>query len=171
MLCYNFGMQKIDSSIGAAFARGLGAGFAGKSTYQKITRGKFPVESSSFDEEDNSYIDQWMPKRLGGGQEILKVGSARYTRVYAGGTVEKTELEKIGVSESDVITVLKESLVAAGPKTRFDKEYQKKDGDWKYVYTPNELDTIVGLISGKEVISYKNTPVFVHYFIISRVSE
>lgn len=163
-------MKKIDPKISDAFAKGL-AVFSGKSTYGKITRGKFAMVSSSIDDGDISYIDQWFPGHLGGGQEILEVGGQRYTRVYAGGTVDDAILTPLGITKDDVMGCLKNSLLEAGEKTRFGQPYVKEDGKWKYMYTPGDPDETTGMITGKEVISYKNTPVFVHFFIISRVSE
>jgi len=156
-------MKIIDPSISQAFAKGL-AVFSGKTQFQKIQRGKFAMVSSEINDADVSYIDQWFAGHLGGGQEIVEIGGDRYTRVYAGGTVTET-------NKDDVMAFLKKSLLAAGAKTRFDKEYLHIDGEWIYQYSPKELDEITGMITGKEIITYKNTPVFVHYFIISRVLE
>lgn len=165
------GMTKIDPKVSHALAKGLTAGFAGKSTFEKIARGKFPMVSSSYTDDGLSYIDQWFPGHMGGGQEILEVDGKRYTRVYAGGTVEDSVLSPLGILKTDVMECLKKTLLAAAEKTRFDEPYQREDGAWKYEYTPAEPDETTGMISGKEIISYKNTPVFVHLFIISSVTE
>lgn len=157
------------NTVKIALAKGLTAGFAGKSTYTKVKRGKFAVESSSFDEDGISYIDQWMPSRLGGGQEIVEVDGMRYTRVYAGGAVEKTKLASLGITEADVMDCLKTSLLVAKEKTRFDALYTRREGKWTYTYTPGVKDKIVGIITGKETISYNNVPVFVHFLLISPV--
>ena len=162
-------MKKIDSKISDAFAKGL-AVFSGKSDYGKVTRGKFTLVSSAIDDGDMSYIDQWFPGNLGGGQEILEVGGQRYTRVYAGGTVEDSILSSLGITKDDVMEFLKNTLLEAGGKTRFDLPYEKVDGDWRYTYEPGDRDAITGMILGKELIRYKRTEVFVHYFIISRVT-
>ena len=74
-------------------------------------------------------------------------------------------------NKDDVMAFLKQSLLEAGGNTRFDKAFSKVDGEWKYNYEPKEFDEVTGMITGKEVITYKTTPVFVHFFIISRVSE
>jgi hypothetical protein len=47
----------------------------------------------------------------------------------------------------------------------------RDDGDWNYTYTPAGIEETTGMITGKEVITYKTTPVFVHFFIISPVVE
>lgn len=164
-------MNRIDSKIGDAFAKGL-AVFSGKSNYGKVTRGKFTMASSVVEDAGVYYIDQWFPGHLGGGQEIVEVDGEKYTRVYAGGTVDDAILAPLGITKDDqVMGYLKKFLLAAGGKTRFDKPCEQIGGEWKYAYTPAEPDEIVGMITGREVITYKNTPVFVHYFIISRVSE
>lgn len=164
-------MKGMESKISAALAKGLTAGFAGKSTFEKIVRGKFPMVSSSYCEDGISYMDQWFPGHMGGGQEILEVDGKRYTRVYAGGTVADTVLSPLGISKSDVMECLKKTLLTAADKTRFSDPYRIEDGEWKYQYTPGEPDETTGMITGKEIISYKNTPVFVHLFIISSVTE
>lgn len=166
-----WGMKRMESKVSQALAKGLTAGFAGKSTFEKIVRGKFPMVSSSYAEEGISYIDQWFPGHMGGGQEILEVEGKRYTRVYAGGTVADSVLSPLGISKADVMECLKKTLLAAGEKTRFDEQYLREDGAWKYQYTPADPDETTGMISGKEIISYKNTPVFVHLFIISSLTE
>lgn len=163
-------MKKIDPKISEAFAKGL-AVFSGKSKFGKITRGKFGMVSSEINDADVLYIDQWFPGHLGGGQEIVEVGGQRYTRVYAGGTVDDAILTSLGVTKDDVMTRLKNSLLEAGGKTRFDQPFVRIENDWKYQYKPGEYDEATGMITGKEVITYKNSPIFVHFFIISRVSE
>lgn len=164
-------MKEIKVQVSRALAKGLNAGFAGKSTFEKIVRGKFAMVSSTIDDGDVSYIDQWFPGHMGGGQEILEVGGDRYTRVYAGGTVEDGVLSPLGISKTDVMGCLKKTLLAAEDKTRFNEIYQVDDNEWKYQYTPAETDETTGMITGKEIIFYKNTPVFVHFFIISPVIE
>lgn len=161
----------MESKVSQALAKGLTAGFAGKSTFEKIVRGKFAMVSSTVNDDGVSYIDQWFPGHMGGGQEILEVEGIRYTRVYAGGTVEDSVLSPLGISKTDVMGCLKKTLLEAAEKTRFDQLYLQEDGGWKYEYTPADSDETTGMISGKEIISYKNTPVFVHIFIISSVIE
>ena len=163
-------MKRIDANIGAAFAKGL-AVFSGKSTFENIRRGKFAMVSSVIDDGTVYYIDQWFPGHMGGGQEILEVDGAQYTRVYAGGTVDDGILMGLGISKNDVMGCLKNSLLEAAGKTRFDAPYARQDGDWSYQYTPAEVEPTTGMMTGKEVITYKGTPVFVHFFIISPVIE
>jgi hypothetical protein len=162
-------MKKIDAKISEKFAKGL-AVFTGKSAFTKITRGKFEMVSSVIDDGDVYYIDQWFPGHLGGGQELLEVGGEKYTRVYAGGTVEDTILSGLGITKDDVMACLKNTLLAASGKTRFNEAYKNQDGEWNYTYTPGEPDEVTGMITGKEVITYKTAPVFVHYFIISHIT-
>lgn len=161
-------MKRIDSAISAAFAKGL-AVFSGKSKFENIARGKFAMVSSVIDEGDVYYIDQWFPGHMGGGQEILETGDKRYTRVYAGGTVRDGILAPLGITKDDVMGFLKQSLLEAGGNTRFDAAYARKDGEWNYQYVPGDIEQTTGMITGEEAVSYKNTPVFVHFFIISHV--
>jgi|SRR3989344_4026850 len=159
-------MKSIKSKISQAFAKGLSAGFAGKSAFEKIVRGKFAMVSSTFTQGDVFYIDQWLPGFMGGGQEILEVGGRRFTRVYAGGTVEDSVLTPLGITKTDVMGYLKKTILAAAEKIRFDQPYLKEDGEWKYQYAPGDIEETTGMITGKEIISYKNAPVFVHLFIV-----
>jgi hypothetical protein len=163
-------MNKIDPKISDTFAKGL-AVFSGKSKYGKILRGKFTMAESVVEDADTYYIDEWFPGHFGGGQEVLEVGGQRYTRVYAGGTVEDSIIAPLGITKDDVMGSLKNFLMEAGGRTRFDLRYQKDSLDWRYRYVPGEQDETSGMITGKEVITFKHTPVFTHFFIISRVWE
>src|SRR5258706_3482526 len=158
------------NTVSKAFAKGL-AVFSGKSTFEKITRGKFAMVSSAIDDREVSYIDQWFPGHLGGGQEILETGGKRFTRVYAGGTVDDAKLSSLGITKYDVMACLKKSLLTAQEKTRFDGSFALDDGKWVYRYTPGEKDEITGVITGKEAILYETVPVFIHFFLISFVIE
>jgi len=164
-------MKRMESKVSQALAKGLTAGFAGKSTFEKIVRGKFAMVSSTVNDDGVSYIDQWFPGHMGGGQEILEVEGIRYTRVYAGGTVDDAILSPLGITKDDVMGCLKRTLLSAGGKTRFDKIFVLEENMWSYHYNPAEPDETTGMITGKEIISYKNTSVFVHFFIISPVIE
>jgi hypothetical protein len=159
-------MKQIKQIVKYAFAKGLTATFAGKSNFEKITRGSFPMISSV--PPDMSYIDQWLPDQSGGGQEILEVDGIRYTRVYAGGTVEEKILLTLGISKSDVMVFLTKVLTSSALKTRLDESFHLEDGEWSYSYDTTVED--LAMITGKEVISYKNTQVFVHLFIICIVT-
>lgn len=157
------------NTISDAFTKGL-AVFSGKSTFEKIVRGKFAMVSSTIDDGNVYYIDQWFPGHLGGGQEILEVNGQRYTRVYVGGTIADEKLQPLGITKDDVMACLKKSLLIAGAATRFDEAFTLTEGKWKYMYTPGEVDEVVGVMMGKEIITYDGTPVFVHFFLISSVT-
>lgn len=153
-----------------AFAKGLLAGFAGNTTFKKIQRGEFSMLSSTYKKDGVFYIDQWFPGHLGGGQEILEVDRKRFTRVYAGGTLEDKALSHLGITKDDVMAFLKKSLQALGVKTRFDEPADLKDGDWTYQYVVIDRDEVTGVVTGKETIVYMDKPVFVHLFVISSVT-
>ena len=153
-----------------AFAKGLLAGFAGKTTFEKVQRGKFAMVSSGYEADGVSYIDQWFPGHMGAGQEIVAVGDKHFTRVYAGGTVDDKELAPLGITKDDVMVFLKNSLQTLGAKTRFDEQGSFEDGQWTYSYAVIDRDATTGVVTGKEMISYKGTPVFIHLFLISSVA-
>lgn len=153
-------------------AQGLLAGFAGKSVFGTAVRGGFSLISSEVTFPDNTaqYIDQWIGRQSGGGQEIAKVGNETITRVYAGGTVSLEVLKPLGIQDSDIMAYLKEKLMALSGKTRLSTTVDPiVDGDWEYRYEIVQQIPDMSLTIGKETISYKHTAVFVHVFINSPV--
>ena len=80
-------------------------------------------------------------------------------------------LSTLGVTKDDVMAFLKKSLQTLGAKTRFDEPAHLEEGQWTYQYAVIDRDATTGLITSKETIAFKGTPVFVHLFIISRISE
>lgn len=153
-------------------AKGLLAGFAGKSVFGSAKRGGFSLTSSevSFPSENAQYIDQWIGKQSGGGQEIVQVGDKTATRVYAGGTVPHEVLSGLGIVEGDIMAYLKEKLTELSGVTRLTKAIEPiTDGDWRYVYDIVGEVSEIGLTIGKETIWYKETAVFTHVFLTTLV--
>jgi hypothetical protein len=98
-------------------AAGLSAGYAGKSGFERVRRGGFVGEQSFFtDGKGGIYVDQWFAHQRGGGQELAVLENGeKITRLYAGGTVGREELARIGITEGQLSAQLKKSLEEAGP--------------------------------------------------------
>lgn len=151
---------------------GLSSGYAGKN-WGKMIRDIFPGESSHFDSPDGGvYHDEWFVGRhLGGGQELVKIGEERFTRLYAGGTPDPEILEKLGISTKDVGDYLIKKVKELGNKTRlFIDCIPEPEGDWQYSYRVlrHNQDDIPVTVS-MEQIQYKRIPVHLHPFIISPI--
>jgi len=150
-----------------ALTKGLLAGNGGKTDFTKLIRGGFELSASHFDDGDIIYHDEWTRN---GGQEIVKVGEEIFTRVYAGGCLKKEELIKLGLEEKTVIEKLIGRIKESGDKTRlFENCIAKNKNDWDYEYKILDDDKDIGVITGKEIIRYKNIVVFVHVFVLSPV--
>lgn len=152
--------------------KGLLAGFAGTSTFGRAIRGEFTLTSSEvpFTEKGSLYIDQWIGKRSGGGQELAQCEDEQITRVYAGGTVSLEVLTALGIQDSDIMAYLKEKLMVLSGKTRLSTPVDPiVDGDWEYRYDVLYQMSEISLTIGKEIIMYKSTPVFIHIFLNSPV--
>lgn len=151
-------------------ANALKKSFGGQSTYSKVLRGKVTFESGHFEENGSVYHDEWTGVTLGGGQELVQVGEQKYTRVYAGGNLDYAQLEKLGTLEGEVIGYLKKVITTIGEQIRLDKDVTKQsEGDWAYEYKIFSKETAIPLIVGREAISFKNTEVFIHFFLLCPV--
>lgn len=160
----------LDQDIIDGFTKGLLSGYAGNTQLTSSQRASFPIMLSHLEENGYLYHDEWLKAHTGGGQELLKIHDKLYTRLYAGGTVTKSELENIGITEEDVIQFLIQTLTEVKHKTRlFDNCEPIENGDWKYHYQILQSETHIPLTIGKETIHYKNQVVFVHSFFICEV--
>lgn len=150
--------------------RGLNEGFAGGTEIQNVDRGGFKIKSSHFENIDGIYHDEWMADRTGGGQEIVTADGVVFTRVYAGGTINKESLIDLGISVDDIMATLKKNIIEAGEHTRLFTDYHPEvEGDWQYSYTILEKEAKIPLTLGKEVIKYQGVLVFIHDFLITPV--
>lgn len=151
-------------------SKGLQQGFAGGSIREGVSRSGFDLESSHFEDDGNVYHDEWKADRVGGGQELVKVGDKEYTRVYAGGTVSEEELQRLGITKKDVIGFLKRQILTHGNKIRLRTNFEsEQEGDWGYNYKVIDNEAGVPLTTGKERVYYKGQLVFVHNFLICPV--
>ncbi len=152
-------------------AQGLLATFAGTNEVSKVSRGAFAlVGTEATPASGTHYIDQWVVKRTGAGQEIAKEGEAITTRSYAGGVVADDVLSELGITGTDVIATLKSMLQRLGDKTRLLATVSPvANGDWQYRYTVTDTYPDVSLTIGVETITYKQKTVFVHAFLLADV--
>lgn len=154
-------------TISNALTKGLLAGYNFNSKFQNLKRGSFDLKSSHFEKNRIIYHDEWTGS---GGQEIVAINNQKCTRVYAGRVVDQEILDKLGISEKDVIVSLIKRIQELKDKTRLFENCQSETRDgWGYSYTILDHDKDVDVTTGKEVITYKNTPVFVHVFAISQI--
>lgn len=151
-------------------AKGLLATFAGSNAVKNVMRGTVHLTGTETTEDEATYIDQWLVKRTGAGQEIAVKGSDAVVRSYAGGIVPDSTLLPLGITAEQVIATLKSMLQTLRDKTRLTQTVSPvTDGDWEYRYTVTDRYNDVALTIGVETITYKGTVVFVHAFLLADV--
>ena len=94
------------------------AGYGGKTKFVSVHRGGFELKSSEFSENGIEYIDQWLAKDAGGGQELVRFDGEEFTRLYAGGIVKPERLAKLGITGKEIIEFLVKQISLLGEKTR-----------------------------------------------------
>ena len=151
----------------------LGIGFSGGygvSNYGRITRAGFELDSSDYSGQEGRYHDEWAAHKNGGGQELGETPDGeKATRVYAGGSLDKEALQKLGLTDDEVSTELKYFLKTLGAKTRLDEGIELEHGKYKYSYRIIKNVEEIPVIVGEEEIRYDQSLVFVHYLINSPV--
>lgn len=145
---------------------GLKSGFAGETQSLQVNRGSFVLKSSHLENSEGEYHDEWIADRVGGGQEIIKVGDSQFTRLYAGGTIAIEELSRLEITKKDVMKYLISQINKMGNKTRLFEDCVSQDGDWSYQYQLIDSEDDIPVFMGKETINYKDTKVFVHNFLL-----
>ena len=150
-------------------SNGLDVGFAGGSERKQINRGGFSFETSHLEDGDSRYHDEWLADRVGGGQEVIEVGDRKYTRLYAGGTIQLNELTKLGLTKKDVIKHLITKIQELGEKTRLLEDCEQLDREWGYRYGLLDKEESVPVFVGKETVEYKGVLVFVHDFLLCAI--
>lgn len=151
---------------------GLQKGFGGDTNMSEGQRGGFKVKVSHYEDPESGgvYHDEWLPGRLGGGQELVRVGEKLMTRLYGGGTLDSEKLEELKITEEDVMGFLIDQIRILGNSTRLHESCGPvMDGDWQYEYAVQEQLPEFSLTSAKESISYKGEVVFVHLFLLAEV--
>ena len=160
-------------SSDSVLAKGLQAGFATTGTVHHVARGSFALNSTdvSLSETGAAYSDQWMMKRVGGGQEIACSGTDVSTRVYAGGIIAPEKLSALRITEAQVLGYLKKYLSQYAGTTRLHEPVASvPDGDWHYRYTIMKDYPDIPLTIGIETIMYKGNEVFIHVFLVTPVA-
>ncbi len=153
--------------------RGLTAGYAGGSKPETVSRGPFTVKSShhSFPDHDAEYLDEWIFKRTGGGQEIARAGGDTVTRVFAGGVVSDDILSGLGITHEDVIGYFRTKLSEVSGHTRLHQAVvPEPDGNWQYRYDILRSYPALPMTVGLETVRYGETVVFVHVFLVTPVA-
>lgn len=167
--CYNLPMS--NKEIERGFTTGLLAGYAGKSEFTKAQRSTFPIKMSHVEAGGLIYDDQWLDAHTGGGQELLAIGDQKYTRLYAGGVISAKELEALGIKEEQVITFLIETIQELKTATRLFSDCPPiTKNNWEYSYTVTDREPTINLTTAKEIITFKGQVVFVHTFMLCKVS-
>jgi hypothetical protein len=159
------------SDLERLLTEGLGNGFAGKGKITRIERAGFPGKASDYPNQLGVYHDEWFtPSRLGGGQELVRIGNRMFTRLYGGGTPDPEVLMRLGIQDTDVNTYLRAKILELGEKTRLFTDCRPEpDGDWRYLYEVLMHQKEMGVASAIESITYQDVQVHLHPFILSPV--
>jgi hypothetical protein len=159
----------MDTEIKKLFGKGLAGGY-GASNYGKDERAGFQLDINNYQGEDGKYHDEWAAHQNGGGQELIEIPDGKkWTRVYAGGSLDAESLSKLGITGEEVSEKIKFFLGKLGDKTRFDYDVADEDGDWAYSYKIDREEKDIPLVVGCERIEYKGSLVFTHEIINSPV--
>jgi len=153
--------------ISQVLTTGLIAGYGGKTEFTKVNRGGFELESSHFQDGEIIYHDEWTNN---GGQELVTVNGESFTRLYGGGVTNPEILKSLNIIEKDVANNLKERIIELGDKTRLFSDFKAETkNNWDYEYIILDRNEEINVTTGKETISFKNQPVFIHVFILSPI--
>lgn len=161
----------MNKKIKDGLTKGLLAGYAGgKVTY--VNRGGFDGKASHVElSKTDTYHDEWfVESHNGGGQELVQIGKEKYTRVYAGGTPTDEGLNSLGITSQDIGAYLVKKIQDLKDKTRLLEDCKPvPDGDWQYEYLITGKYPETEVITGLESITYKDSVVHIHAFILSPV--
>jgi len=160
----------MQAKIKSILGKGLNEGYMGKTARGKVKRAGFDLETSDYSGPEGKYHDEWAAHQNGGGQELVETpDGSRATRVYAGGNLPQKELDKLGITEGQVIEKLLFFVNEAKEKTRQDTDTESVNGDWSYKYKVLKELKEIPLVVGEESIFYKGVLVFAHFHINSPV--
>lgn len=148
---------------------GLQKGFGGSTNMSKDERGSFRITVSHYEQDGNTYHDEWVN---GGGQELARDAQGNaITRTYVGNVVSEEKLTELGITEKDIMNVLKRVIVEHGSEIRLETDFEINFEEWEYTYRVTYRREDPYIINGIEEIYYKGESVFVHTFGISKVVE
>lgn len=98
---------------------GLAEGYAGVQEPEVVERAGFSGKSNDYTHPDGGhYHDEWFANDNGGGQELVIQDDEKFTRLYGGGVISTEELQKLGLTTTDVISRLITSVKELKEKTR-----------------------------------------------------
>ncbi len=163
--------NNMNKKIKDGLTKGLLAGYAGGKVLD-VNRGGFEGKSSHVElGKDKMYHDEWfVDHHNGGGQELIQIGTEKYTRLYAGGTPAVEHLESLGIAAKEVSAYLIKKIAELADKTRLLEECTPAaDGKWHYSYVITGSYPETEVTTGVESITYNDTIVHIHAFIISSV--
>ncbi len=161
----------MSNEIDSTLTEGLLKGYAG-SEITDIQRSGIKGKASHIQLDlRRIYDDQWfVGSHIGGGQELIEVEGARFTRLYAGGTPEPEKLKELGLTPKEVSRYLKTMIAKLGMQTRLFTECNPDaDGDWQYSYKINGNYDEVPLTTAVESIAYQGKIVHVHTFMLCAI--
>jgi hypothetical protein len=160
----------ISKEIKVILTAGLLNGYLTNNTVREQRISSFKFQNTGYSSPEGVYEDRWIGKSSGGGQEVVKVNGIEYTRVYAGGCLEKEKLEKLGITKEDIDKFRKEALLELTDQTRLDDVASYQTGFWDYGYDiEDEFEGEFGVIQGMEQINYNEERVFLHRFLLCPV--
>lgn len=149
-----------------ALSQGLKDGFGNNATYGDVVDDN-GLEFKTVDKllPGAVYSDRYANLKTTFGQEVVVAGDQTIFRIYAGRAIQEL-LDELGIDENGIIAILQRVIRDFSDKIRLYEPYTFTDGDWTYNYRVIDRDEAVGLVTGKETISYKGTVVFGHNFFI-----
>ncbi|OGM32466.1 hypothetical protein A2803_03275 [Candidatus Woesebacteria bacterium RIFCSPHIGHO2_01_FULL_44_21] len=161
----------ISPEIKDILTKGLLSGYINDTNVLTTERGAFLFSSSDYRGPEGNYHDEWIGKRSGGGQEIVQAGDKRYTRLYAGGTLDDETLLQLGITRKQISEFRTEAIEKGLDQTRLETvfNYESEDRKWLYGYDIESDEQEFNLMIGREQILYNEEIVFLHKFLLTPV--
>lgn len=152
-----------------ALTQGLTSGYAGNTLFTPLKRAGFNLESSHLETGTLLYHDEWLNGHNGGGQELVRNGEEKATRLYAGGVPAGEKLAEIGITVEEIIGFLVTVISKNPGQTRLRTPFSLQHGNWSYRYEILDTTENIDLTIAKESIFYNDEVVFVHGFLLSPI--
>jgi hypothetical protein len=160
-----------NKSIEESMSEGLKLTFSGESNYSTMETGGIKYMTSDLDKEGVTHHDQWVipvSVRTTVGLETTTNGDEALGRVYAGGTIQTEDLEKLGITKEKVEEILKQVVLLHRKEIRFNKDFTTTIDGFNYEYKVLHNDPTIPLIMGLETITYQGEVVFKHGFNVTK---
>jgi hypothetical protein len=149
-----------------ALTQGLQKGYGDDADFSDVAEDGLAFKTVEKQFPGITYKDRYADLRPTFGQEIVSDGDQTMFRVYVGKSVPAQRLEELGLHENDIIRFLKQIILEHGDKIRMYDPYKFVEGEWEYSYTIIDRDDVIGLVTGKEIIKFKDNTVFGHNFFV-----